>query len=91
MSVYHFVNPNLRVEMFSEKEGAAEIEGAEFKIGDIGTSTHLYWRLKKIASIACSLFFITFWLQKIAFKSAGEGFSCFPGRDCEMFVGNYCL
>ena len=39
----------LRVEIFFGKEGAAENKGVDFEVGDISTSTHLYWRLKKIA------------------------------------------
>ena len=40
MFVYHFVDPDLRVEIFFEKEGAAENVGINFEIGDINTSTH---------------------------------------------------
>ena len=57
MFVYHFVDPDLKVEIFFEKEGAAENVGINFEIGDINTSTHLYWRLKKIACSACLLFY----------------------------------
>ena len=48
MFVYHFVDPDLRVEIFFEKEGPAETEDIDFEIGDIETSTHFYFRLKKI-------------------------------------------
>ena len=47
MFVYHFVDPDLRVETFFQKDGAAENRGVDFEIGDIGTSAHLYWKLKK--------------------------------------------
>ena len=47
--VYHFVDPDLKVEVISRKEGTAENGGIDFEIGDIGTSAHWYWRLKKIA------------------------------------------
>ena len=58
MFVYHFVDPGLRIEVFFEKEGPAGNECVDFEIGDKGTSTHLYWRLKKIG---CKMLFITFW------------------------------
>ena len=38
MFVYYFVDPDLRVEKFFEKQGAAEMEGVDFEIKDIGTS-----------------------------------------------------
>ena len=47
--VYHFVNPDLKVEVISKKDGKDENGGIDFKIGDIGTSAHWYWRLEKIA------------------------------------------
>ena len=46
--VYHFVDLDLKVEVISRKEGTAENGGIDFEIGDIGTSAHWYWRLKKI-------------------------------------------
>ena len=48
MFVYHFVDPDLRVETFFEKDEAAENGGVDFEIRDIGLSAHLYLRLKKI-------------------------------------------
>ena len=45
---YHCFYPNLRVETFFEKDGAAENGGIDFEKLDIGTSAHLYWRFKKI-------------------------------------------
>ena len=42
MFVYHFVDPDLRVEIFFEKDRAAERGGVGFEIGDIGTSVPLY-------------------------------------------------
>ena len=42
MFFHHFVNPDLRVQIFFKREGAAENEGIDFEIGDIGTSAHLY-------------------------------------------------
>ena len=47
--VYHFVDPDLKVEVIFRKERTAENGGIDFEIGDIGTSGHWYWRLKKIA------------------------------------------
>ena len=41
MFVYHFVNADMRVEIFKNV-------GVDFEIGDIDASTHLYWSLKKI-------------------------------------------
>ena len=38
--VYHFVDPDLRVEENFRKERIAENEGFDFEIGDIGTSVH---------------------------------------------------
>ena len=63
MFVYHFVDPDLRVKTFFEKEGEAENGGVDFEIGDIGTSANLYWRLKKISCRAC-LFFINIFGHK---------------------------
>ena len=40
--LYHFLDFDLRTEIFFEKEGEAETEVVDFEIGDIGTSTHLY-------------------------------------------------
>ena len=42
-----FVDPHLRVEIFFEREEAAENGGIDFEKWDIGTSTHLHWGLKK--------------------------------------------
>ena len=56
MFVYHFVDPDMSVEIIFRKEGTAENEGIDFEIGDIGTSTHWYWRLKKISCRAGLLF-----------------------------------
>ena len=47
--VYHFVDAELKVEVIFSKEGTAENGGIDFEIGDIGTSTHWYWRKKNIA------------------------------------------
>ena len=55
--VYHFVDPDLRAEIFFKKEEAAENGGVGFEIGDISTFTHLYWRLKKVAFRAYLLFY----------------------------------
>ena len=51
------------VEIYFEKEGAAENGIVDFEIGDIGTSAKLYWNLKKISCRAC-LLFINFWVTK---------------------------
>ena len=69
MFVYHFIDPDLMVEIFFEKEGAAENGGVEFEIGDIDTSAQLQWRLKKISCKAC-LLFIVLLVTNIVFKSS---------------------
>ena len=56
MFVYHFVDSDLRVEIFLEKEETTENGSIDFEIGDIGTSAHLYRRLKKISCRVCLLF-----------------------------------
>ena len=40
--VYHFVDPDLKVEGIFRKEGTAENGGIDLEIGDIGTSAHWY-------------------------------------------------
>ena len=42
MFVYHFVDPDLRVEIFFKKEGTAENGGIDFEIGDMGISAYSY-------------------------------------------------
>ena len=49
MSVYHFVDPDMRVDILFKKEEAAENGSVDFEIGDVGTSAHLYWKLNKIS------------------------------------------
>ena len=70
MFVDHFVDPDLRLETFFEKDGAAENGGVGSEIRDIGTSAHLYWRLKKISFRACLFSYCFFGDKKIAFKSS---------------------
>ena len=65
MFVYHFIDLDLRVEIFLKKEGAGENEGVDFEIGDISTSAHLYWRLKKISSRVCLLFWFFLLIKRI--------------------------
>ena len=60
MFVYHFVDPDLRVEIYFEKEGSAENGGVDFEIGDIDTSAYLYWRLKKLHGEPVCVFLL-FW------------------------------
>ena len=40
MFIYHFVNNDLIVEIFFEKDGVAENRVVDFKIEDIDTSRH---------------------------------------------------
>ena len=58
--VYHFVDVDLRFEIFFEKEGTAGNGGVDFEIGDIGTLAHLHWRLKNISYTTCLLFYCFF-------------------------------
>ena len=53
----NFVDPELRFDIFFEKERAAENGHVDFDVRDIGTSAHLYWWLKKISCRACLLFY----------------------------------
>ena len=46
MFVYHFVDPELRIEIFFQKEGTAENGGVDFEIVCMGISEHLHWWLK---------------------------------------------
>ena len=103
MFVYHFVNADMRVEIFKNV-------GVDFEIGDIDASTHLYWSLKKILCIACLLFYhffgdninsfdlpsyssesrksYTLSLLSMCLDALGKGFSCFPARDWESVSRN---
>ena len=60
MFVYHFVDPDLRVEIILGKEGTIENGGIDFEIGHIDTSAHWYWRLKKISYRVHLLFYYFF-------------------------------
>ena len=42
MFMYHFVNPDLRVEIIFRKERTAENRGIDFEIKDIDTSANWY-------------------------------------------------
>ena len=55
--VYHFVDPDMRVEIIFRKEETSENGGIDFEIGDTGTSVHWYWRLNKISCRACLIFY----------------------------------
>ena len=50
--VYHFVDPDLGVELFFEKKRPTQGEGVDVKI-----AAHLNWGLKKIPCRAYQLFF----------------------------------
>ena len=69
MFVYHFVDPDLRVEIILRKEGTAENGCIDFEIGNIGNSARWNWGLKKISCRTCLLFYYFFGGKKIAFKS----------------------
>ena len=71
MFVYHYVDPDLRVEIFLKKEGADENGSVDFEIGDIDTSAQLYWGLKKTSFRTCLLFLLFFGdKNKITCKSS---------------------
>ena len=74
MFVYHFVDPDLSVEIFLENKGPAENRGVDFKIGDISTSTRLYWRCRD------SLVFCQFLATKWLLKALRKEFSVFLGQ-----------
>ena len=61
MFVYYFVDPDLRVDIFFEKEEAAENGGIDFEIGDVDTSAQLYgsW-INFHAKPVCSAFLLFF-------------------------------
>ena len=60
MFVYLFVDPDLRVGTFFAKDGSAANWSVDYEIGDIFTSAHLYWTLKKILCRTC-LLALSFW------------------------------
>ena len=60
ISVYHSVDPDLRVEIIVWKEEATGNGGIDFEIGDMGTSAHWYLWLKKISCRACLRFYYFF-------------------------------
>ena len=57
LTINYFVDPDLREQILFEKEEATENGCIDFEIGGIGTSKHLYWRLKKITCRACLRFY----------------------------------
>ena len=57
MFVYHFVYPNLAVEILSEKAGKQKTGGVDFEIEDSSTFVFLYCGLKTIACSACLLLY----------------------------------
>ena len=69
--IYHFVDPDLGVEVFFEKEGVTEKGGVDFEIRDWGNFAHLVvLGLKKISCRACLLFnFIFFGDKKYLLKA----------------------
>ena len=69
MFVDRFIDPDLRLETFFEKDRAAENGGVDLYIGNIGTSAQLHWRLNKISFRACLLFY-SFFGDKKVFKSS---------------------
>ena len=45
--VYHFVDPDLRFQIFFEEEGRTKNGSFDSEIENMGTSSNLYWELKK--------------------------------------------
>ena len=70
MFVYHFIDPDLGVEIPFKKDGATEKGSIDFEIGDWDNSAILYRRLKKISSRVCLLFLLLVTKKRIAFKSS---------------------
>ena len=54
--VHHFVDSDLRIKIFFEKDGAAKKRGIDFEIGNIDTSAYLYWDIKKVSFRTISAF-----------------------------------
>ena len=65
MFVYHFVDPDLKVEAFFEKDGPVENGDVDFEIGNIGTFARLYHFMQSLCR-----FLLFFGDKKIAFKSS---------------------
>ena len=65
--IYHFVDPDLTVEIFFEKKGAVENGDVDFQIRDIGTSTHMYWKLKQSNAGLVCFFIVFFFVTKNSF------------------------
>ena len=62
----YYVDPELRIEAFFQKDEAQQKMGeggGNYKMEDIGTSAHLYWRLKKILCRACLVFLLFLVIQ----------------------------
>ena len=57
MFAYHFVDYDLGIEIFLEKQERTEKGGIDSEIGDWGTS-HTYVWAEKISSRACLLFVV---------------------------------
>ena len=65
MIVYHFADPDLRVETFFEKDETAENGGLDFEIRDIDTSAHLKFHRELVCFVIAF-----FGDKKVAFKSS---------------------
>ena len=75
MFVYHFADPDLRIETFFEKNGAVENGEVDLEIGDLSSPVHLYWRMKEISFRVCLLSYCLFGDQtKTTFKSSHDLF-----------------
>ena len=67
--VHHFVDPDLTLEKFFEKDRTAENRGADFEIDGKATPANVYWSLKKISCKACLLFYCYFGDKKYILKA----------------------
>ena len=56
MVVYHFVDSDLKDEIFSDKEGATEWGGTDFEIAHQGTCCTPVLGVEEISCRACQLF-----------------------------------
>ena len=93
MFVYHFVDLDLRVKLFFEKERAAENRGVDFEIRDISISANLYWRSKKISCRACLFFYHFIGDKKISFSSGHYWILliCLATVECVKYRGSRAI
>ena len=71
MLIYHFVDLNLGVEIFFEKERTTETWNVDFEVENSGTSVHLYFGVEDnfMQGLPTLLVFFFWWQKRIAFKA----------------------